>query len=338
MTMQYQQPNINIANGALFSRFTVGPVGSGAPFTSIQAAIDAAVLEAPSITQGTPIVISITPGIYEEDITAGAGIAMVATFELGVVIRGTITYNLDQVIVADNGAALQGIQMEPPPGSPALVFTGPNNQNVLCFGCSFTAQGAPAIIDSNTGSSSLDFSECTIEYDATGSALDMSDGGFFRMTDTDVFGPSGTPSINVEDSFIQILDSNIDGAIVLINAFALINRTDLESSGVPPLRLTDAGAGAELEYCTLRSFGTGGVLVDGVGTLSFSAIAGIGGAPTTSFDPGLTLFPILSNSAENLQYNDNTAGAWAAPAPVDVNDAIDRMATALSIEIGGPIP
>lgn len=338
MTMQYQQPNINIANGALFSRFTVGPVGSGAPFTSIQAAIDAAVLEAPSITQGTPIVISITPGIYEEDITAGAGIAMVATFELGVIIRGTITYNLDQVIVADNGAALQGIQMEPPPGSPALIFTGPNNQNVLCFTCGFTVQGATAIILDNTGSSFIDFSECNIEYDATGSAIDMTAGGVLQMTDTDVNGPASTPSINIENSFALIIDSNIDGAVVLTDSFALINRSDLESSGVPPLRLTNAGAGAELEYCTLRSFGTGGVLVDGAGTLSFSAIAGIGGTPTTSFDPGLTLFPILSNSAENLQYNDGTAGAWAAPAPTDVNAAIDRMATALSIEIGGPIP
>lgn len=338
MTLQYQQPNINIANGALFSRFTVGPVGSGAPFTSIQAAIDAAVLEAPSISQGNPIVISITPGIYEEDISAGAGIALVATFNLGVIIRGTITYNLDQVIVADNGAALQGIQMEPPVGAPAAVFEGPNNQNVLCFFCGFIGQGAPAIVANNTGSSFISIAESTIEYDATGSAISLSNGGFLQMTDTDIFGPNGTPSVSVSNAGLQIFDSSIDGAVVLTDSFALIERADLESSGVPPLRLTNAGASAELEYCTMRTFATGGVLVDGAGILSFSSIAGIGGTPTTSFDPGLTLLPILSNGAENLQYDDGTAGAWAAPAPTDVNAAIDRMATALSAEIGGPIP
>lgn len=337
MTEQYAQTNINLGNIG-DARFKVGPPGSGAPFSSIQAAIDVASLEAPSISEGNPIVIQIAPGIYEEDITAGAGIALVSTFDLGVVVVGTITFNLDQPIVTDNGAAIEGLAIEPPPGSPALIFTGPNNQGIICFRCQFVAQGAPAVISDNTGGSFIDFSECSFEFDSSGSAIQETGGGFISMSDVEFFGASNVESINIDNSLIRIADSSIEGAIVLVDGFCQLNRSSISSNGIPALRLTTPASNASVIYGEISSFGTGGLLADGVGFVSTSSVAGGGGIPTTSFDPALTVFRILSNNAENTQYDDATAGAWLAPAPNNVNDAINRIADALATEIGGPIP
>jgi|GEM_PF-6622491 len=337
MTEQYAQTNINLGNVG-DSRFRVGPPGSGAPFSSIQAAIDVAALEAPSISQGEPIVIKIAPGIYEEDVTAGAGIALVSTFDLAVVIVGTITFNLDQAIVPDNGAAIEGLIVEPPAGSPALIFTGPNNQNIICFRCQFVSQGSPAVISDNTGSSFIDFSECSFDFDATGSAIQETGGGFISMADVEMFGPPNVESISVDNSLIRIADSSIEGSISLTDGFCQVIRSSVSSDGVPPLRLNTPGSNATVVYGTLSSFGTGGVLADGVGSVSTSSVAGGGGTPATSFDPALSVFRILENNAENLQYDDTTAAAWGVPSPNNVNEAIDRIANALAAEIGGPIP
>ena len=337
MTEQYAQTNINLGNIG-DSRFRVGPPGSGAPFSSIQAAIDVATLEGPSISEGNPIVIQIEPGIYEEDITAGAGIALTSTFDLGVVIIGTITYNLDQEIIEDNGTAIEGLIVEPPAGSPALLLTGTNNQNVLCFRCQFVSQGAPAVISDNTGSSFIDFSECSFDFDATGSAIQETGGGFINMSDVEMFGSSNVESISVENSLIRISDSSIEGSISLTDGFCQLIRSTVSSSSVPPLRVNTPGSNATVVYGALSSFGVGGVLADGVGSVSLSSVVASVDAPSSSFDPALSVFRILENNAENLQYDDTTAAAWGAPAPNNVNEAINRIANALAAEIGGPIP
>lgn len=338
MTEQYAQTNINLGNVG-DARFRVGPPGSGAPFSSIQAAIDVAALEAPSISDGSPIVIQIAPGIYEEDVTAGAGIALVSTFDLGVVVVGTITFDLNQAIVADNGAAIEGLVVEPPPGSPALIFTGTSNQGILCFRSQFVSQGAtPVVFSDNSGGSFIDFSECSFEFDNAGSAIQEVGGTFISMSDVEFFGPSNVESINIENSFIRIVDSSIEGSIVVTDSFCQLIRSSVSATGAPPLRITTPASSAQVIYGALSSFGAGGVLADGVGFLSFSSVVNNVDVPSSSFDPALTLFRIPENGAGNVQYEDLTAGAWAAPAPNNVNDAINRIAIALSVEIGGPIP
>jgi len=337
MTDQYAQTSINLGSVG-DSRFRVGPPGSGAPFSSIQAAIDVAALESPSISEGNPIVIQIEPGIYEEDVAAGAGIALLSTFDLAVVVVGTITFDLSQEVVLDNGAAIEGLIVEPPAGSPALILTGSNNQNVLCFRCQFAAQGAPVVISNNTSGSFVDFSECSFDFDGGGSAIQETGGGFISLSDVEIFGPPNVESINIDNSLIRIVDSSIEGSIALVDGFCQIERSSISSSGAPPIRITTPGSNATVVYGALSSFGTGGVLADGVGVLSLSSVVSSVDAPTSSFDPALTVFRVLENGAENIQYDDMTAAAWSAPAPTNVNEAINRIANALSAEIGGPIP
>lgn len=117
--------------------------------------------------------------------------------------------------------------------------------------------------------------------------------------------------------------------------FALALRTASALTGASPVvQNLDASAGA---LVVLLPASTVGDVIAGPGTLiEFWQGTALNIAPQTGFTG--TLVIDIQTAATHLGYTPSTPADWALPAPITAQEAMDRLASALAIAIGGPIP
>lgn len=148
--------------------YRVGPAGSNMYFTSIQDAIDAAVLDGHT-DANNPATVEIYPGTYTEDLTLSAGINLKGMITdrtaSEVLIVGTLSLTLSSGVLAQNIVNLYRLAVVPPDGQSAVIFAGSNTGRFYARECFFatssTGAGAWCIQSTNSGG-----------------------GATFRMTDT----------------------------------------------------------------------------------------------------------------------------------------------------------
>lgn len=176
MTDSYNQPDINLAQANLANTpfpFTVSPPGRGGAFNSIQAAIDAAVAEGFNNANRANVVV--TPGEYVEDVQLAPGIGVFGTSSA--TLRGTVTADYPApAAVDDNPTVWRQVNISPPSGSPAILFTGVNLQTVAFIETLITPSDVDGIIVDNSGvigpdSSGLFLINCNVQTDTPGILL-----------------------------------------------------------------------------------------------------------------------------------------------------------------------
>lgn len=336
MTDSYNQESINLASKNLNNsgfQFLVGPPGSGAQFTSIQAAIDAA---GDRTVENVANVI-VLGGQYTENITMRRAV-FVSGFP-GVQIIGSVTFDIPigTVDPDDNFGLMQNVVIQPPAGVTGIIVTGTDFQTVIIESLIVITDGAPCIDLSNSGTSGGNSSASTIF------AGQFTSDGASTIVQSDGFAFLGSAQIAREDNTVNaisatggghiILNSRIEGDISIAagTVFAQYGYTEIQSDLQPAL-VNDAFV--FLEQCAVQSSasppltGTGALLYTG---LCYSG-GGIGIDGTFAFtvDPGQAYQPFLGGAA----------AAWAPPIPDTVGQAIDRIAVALSTSVaaGGGIP
>lgn len=179
--------------------YLVGPTGSGAPYTSIQNAIDAAVAAGASQTQ--PEVILILVGTYVEDIIVPAGVRLQG-FPLlplgGPIILGTgglapvVTFNVTAPLPAPpsfaNPGGMRGLTiLNPTAGGTALYVTGAASNSITLVGDCFLGGSGAGVL---------------LLFDVVGSSAQL------IMENVPVIGDGAAGSIGIRMITGQLLKSN----------------------------------------------------------------------------------------------------------------------------------
>lgn len=113
--------------------YVVGPTGSGAPYTSIQAAVSAAEVASP--TYGTPAIVAVLPGIYTENVALASHVSLFGaggSYETSPRIVGTVTadYGNAQSGPYQAEALIANVRIFPTSGSYGLIFGGTTAQSL----------------------------------------------------------------------------------------------------------------------------------------------------------------------------------------------------------------
>ncbi len=192
------------ATGAAATPYLVGPSGSGAPFTSIQAAINAAT---------APAVVLVRPGSYTENLTLKAGVnvqSAVPDRSFAVNVTGTVTADFSGT-TSVNGLVING------GASPALTFTGSNLQH-LFLNDTVLYSDTTALLMDNSG---------------VGSKLEMYDSQVQTNTGTDTAAVISAGTIETDGTIFRNLNNNGSHAIELSNsAVAWLRRAELRGNVV----------------------------------------------------------------------------------------------------------
>src|SRR5262245_22330602 len=108
--------------------YRVGPTGSNMFFTSIQTAINQAVADG-FTSSANPAEIEIYPGTYVENVSLNPGVNLKGMLsyskaEGGVVIQGSVTYNVAAGTFPNNDCLVDSIQILPPAATVPFTFSG----------------------------------------------------------------------------------------------------------------------------------------------------------------------------------------------------------------------
>jgi len=151
--------------------FVVTPGGTAPYFSSVQAAINAAV-SGGERTEADPALVLILPGDYTEDVSLKKHVALVGFDRLGhfsTNIRGQVTCSLtlEGGVREKTFATLAGLNILPPSGKTAgIYFTGTSSQKLILTDVAIEGS-VPAILTDNTftagtGTSQILITDCRI--------------------------------------------------------------------------------------------------------------------------------------------------------------------------------
>lgn len=335
MTDSYNQNSINLADGSLSNtplRYLVGPPLSGAPYNSIQDAIDAA----GDRTLQTIANVIVLGGQYNENVSMRRGVTVFGMG--GAQIVGSVTFDLSggAPLPEDNSSVLQNMIVEPSAGR-GIIVTGVNFQNVILSNVIVNSVGGAGLEMSNTGVSGGNTSVIICngaQINASGApALDQSS-GFVFVSDTSFARESNTlTSVSVIGGSHLIIQSRVEGDVLIGPGagFAGYSYTAFGSDAQPAMVVN---AFASIEQCSIQT--NASPAVSGTGAIVYTDLTYLGGgrgldpALAFSFDTGQAYQPFLPGAA----------AAWGPPAPNTIGDAIDRIVIALSTSVapGGGIP
>ena len=334
MTDSYNQNSINLAESSLGNtpfQFLVGPPSSGAPFNSIQDAIDAA----GDRTLQTIANVIVLGGQYVEDVSMRRGVTVFGIG--GAQVVGTVTFNLSggAPLPEDNSTVLQNMIIQPSAGR-GVVVTGPNFQNVVLSNVIINSVGGAGLEMSNAGIDGGNSSTVLCngaQINANGAfALDQSS-GFVFVSDTSFGRESNTlTSVSITGGAHILIQSRVDGDVLIGPGvgFAGYSYTAFGSDAQPAIIVN---AFASIEQCSIQT--NASPAISGTGAVVYTDLAYLGGGrgldPTLafSFDTGQAYQPFLPGAA----------AAWGPPAPNTIGDAIDRIVIAMSTMVapGGGI-
>lgn len=142
------------SKSAIWPKYVVNRTGEQpiASYTSIQAAIDAAVSDGHDTAN--PTVVHVFPGDYTEDLVFAPGVFVVS---MNLTIPGGVVVTGNHLIPGDvpNGVyRINGLQLFGSAGMPALLIAGSEVIDVACWQSIFFADGAAVIHWTNTGAGS----------------------------------------------------------------------------------------------------------------------------------------------------------------------------------------
>jgi hypothetical protein len=235
--------------------YTVGLMGSGARFTSIQAAIDQAAADAVSAT------VYIMPGSYTENITLAHGITLFGSpgVDRGVTINGSVTCDIGAIGIArpDRISALVNLYIDATGGTYAVDFTGIYAQE-------------------------LRITNCYLNGGATGTA------GALRMNNTGV--EAGLVSIVLVDG-VLLHNTGTNTATPFVQSSGnLAVRGRFEVSAATANTVAIAWTGTAIAYMTSPNFFVTGLITatsSGAIIIALATISTSGGAAITQNGSGL---------------------------------------------------
>lgn len=309
--------------------YRVGPSSSKMLYTSIQAAINAAVADG-FTDNSNPAIIEIYPGTYTEDLTLNSGVHLKGvgsnvrdTSE--VVIIGTLTYTPGAGNFTTNILNLYCLTVSPAAGNKAFVFTGNNQARVNIRNCFFNSNSAGAgvtglVTVSNVGAGStcrltdttvqssnvldgelVQCSAATTEFYGGQGGLSNNSGG----TNTTGVNISGTAVVNIR---IQGFVSGAFTQIFLVSSATAVlqcDRTSIQNTlnGGHIVNFTTAGS-ARLQGCGLFTANLAGKIATGAaGTLLIQGCRFNGNiaSPNAQIDPTITSVSVTAGQAESDQ-------------------------------------
>lgn len=326
MTLQYDQPTINLggSSGGGAGQYVVGQPGTGAPFNSIQAAIDAAG-ERDIDDVASVLVLG---GGYAEDITMLRGVSVIGLG--GAQINGSVTFDLNPgVSPEDTFGVLQNFVIEPPLGTQGIIITGTNIQTVVLNSILVNCSGATVMELSNTGTSGPGpdpetsiciMNQCQISADDSSLRLDQSAGGLIVSLTSFQGDPSATGAL-VSGGFLQADYCTFNGVIVVASSSFMTHSFCSYQSGAEAL---DIDGFAQISNASISAGASPSIISSGAsGSLGYADVVWAG--PDFGFGPGL--FTFVGGQA---YVPSPAASASFATPPTSMEDAIDRIAIALT--------
>lgn len=264
---------LGISNASEVYRFLVGGPESGAPYFSIQEAINAAKLE--NIALGIIVVVWVLPGSYTESFSMQTGVVVsgfVPQDGLGLITRvfGTVTFNdcatqmyniniagqSNHAIITTGsnvGAGLQNVQLQAPVGFSSIQVQTSVSTNMLLKACISAAVAGSNAINQTSGTVLMSVFDSA---DFRG-VVNLINNSSIRF-DNNFLGGS---IINLSGTSSVVFDNNLIASIGPANIFNLsgssslssVNSQMTSSSGII-VNLTGTSR-AELSGCTLESVG-----------------------------------------------------------------------------------
>jgi hypothetical protein len=312
------------------------PNGSeNAPFATIQAAIDAAGTPSSIIDQALPYVIYIIGGVYDEDLVVPPYRSVVFV-SLGLVLLGSAGRTV--LISLTGGSVAPGVEGQ-------ITFQGGEQQN-------FQIAGQVVLTSTDAEDIELEFYQTKILGDGGGPATAGIDATGFTGGGTVTIGGQGSV-LNGDSGGAAILGG--PGAPVLLGLFRdseFLNDLVVDSYGaflgcrleanLTTLAVPSQSGKASVTGFRDSEFDTAGgsVFPGGAGgTLELDSASYHNWIATASSVAGPeTLVLIDQGLAGQTDYVAGTPADWLAAPPLEVNTAIDRIASAVAGLLGGGIP
>lgn len=322
--------------------YTVGLPDSDADFDSIQDAIDQAVLDGHD--GADPAIVDVGPGTYVENIVMQAGIHVFGTSRA--VVDGNVLFDLDaqvdpetticvwrQVTIAATGV-----------GVDAVTFTGIVFQRALFIEATIGAADGDGFVVNNTGLNAGDPSLVglflsSVEVDGAGNAA-------LRITDGLVFASLGQLAhIDTTEASVVATAGALFGLAMFMNVMQLTGRVVCEDAIFFGRRMLFEAAGdSALDLTTSVALLSGGTVVDcdtnpaitgdGISVIARDTLTFTNSDGTTGIVPS----DFFVEAATLIHYAAGDPTDWTDPDPSTVQEAIDRLAAAVSGLLGGGIP
>lgn len=276
------------------------------PFSSIQAAIDQAVLDGASFTD--PAVVIVKPGTYVEDVSLAVGVNVVALiYEKSYMtkVTGTLTFNSGAGgSVGSKITTWVGIDVTGDGTNPTLMFYGANPQRLNITNCEINSPGmASALRMTNVGAGSVLVAK-DVNFNQMGSGMLASEAILAEAGKVSLTKVQANAFYHL-DAISLVNASQIEGFFVYTTGRVVLGNT---ASGMLSNLVANAGA---TEAVVMGS--TGSLLLANSISLGFTKL--VGGA-----NPSLVVeWP----RAKTVPF-DNSAIAYSAE---DVQAAIEELET-----------
>ena len=289
--------------------FVVTPGGSPPFYSSVQAAINAAV-SGGERTESDPALVLILPGDYSEDVSLKKHVALVGFDRLGhfsTNIRGQVTCSLtlEGGVREKTFATIAGLNILPPSGKSAgIYFTGTSSQKLILTDVAIEGS-VPAILTDNTftagtGTSQILITDCRLRSTNSASVAIRQKAGSIEcsrvdlwnrpgvgMTTSPIVAQLGPDVAQSQVCTLSLTDCNIEGNLT-VNSSLSTSATP-GSLGIGMLRCSQYilnNTAVPIRFVLVTPNATAGVTAIGVALSVFRASAWTSGSVMIWGNPG----------------------------------------------------
>ena len=289
--------------------FVVTPGGTAPYFSSVQAAINAAV-SGGERTESDPALVLMLPGDYTEDVSLKKHVALVGFDRLGhfsTNIRGQVTCSLtlEGGVREKTFATIAGLNILPPSGKSAgIYFTGTSSQKLILTDVAIEGS-VPAILADNTftagtGTSQILITDCRLRSTNPASVAIRQKSGSIECSRVDLWNRPGvgmttSPTVtqlgpDVAQSQVctlSLIDCNLEGNLAADSS--LSTATAAGSIGIGLLRCSQYilnNTAVPIRFLLVTPNATAGVTAIGVALSVFRASAWTSGSVMIWGNPG----------------------------------------------------
>jgi len=289
--------------------FVVTPGGSPPFYSSVQAAIDAAV-SGGERTESDPALVLILPGDYSEDVSLKKHVALVGFDRLGhfsTNLRGQVTcfLTLEGGVREKTFATIAGLNILPPSGKTAgIYFTGTSSQKLILTDVAIEGS-VPAILADNTftagtGTSQILITDCRLRSTNPASVAIRQKAGSIECSRVDLWnrpgvGMTSSPIVaqlgpDVAQSQVctlSLTDCNLEGNLTVDSS--LSTATTAGAIGIGLLRCSQYilnNTAVPIRFVLVTPNATAGVTSIGVALSVFRASAWTAGSVMIWGNPG----------------------------------------------------
>ena len=289
--------------------FVVTPGGTPPFYSSVQAAINAAV-SGGERTESDPALVLILPGDYSEDVSIKKHVALVGFDRLGhfsTNLRGQVTcfLTLEGGVREKTFATIAGLNILPPSGKTAgIYFTGTSSQKLILTDVAIEGS-VPAILADNTfsagsGTSQILITDCRLRSTNPASVairqksgsiecsrVDMWNRPGVGMTTSPIVAQLGPDVAQSQVCTLSLTDCNIEGNLTVDST--LSTATAAGSIGIGLLRCSQYilnNTAVPIRFILVTPNATAGVTAIGVALSVFRASAWTSGSVMIWGNPG----------------------------------------------------